>query len=117
MDKAITHKLQKDDVCLTFDDGLSCQTELAEPVLRQHGLTGFFFVNSAPMLGQPILMEINRYFRDVCYKTIDHFYDHFFSCFGSLDQLKFDEAVDVAQKTGYLKEVPFYTKNDRLLRY
>ena len=36
--------LAPDALCLTFDDNLRCQYDVALPVLRDEGLTAFWFV-------------------------------------------------------------------------
>ena len=33
--------LKKNDVCLTFDDGLRCQMDIALPVLESHNIKAF----------------------------------------------------------------------------
>ena len=35
LEKAIKNKLDKKDVCLTFDDGLKCQYDIANTVLKE----------------------------------------------------------------------------------
>jgi peptidoglycan/xylan/chitin deacetylase (PgdA/CDA1 family) len=37
------NKLKKNDVCLTFDDGVKCQIDVALPVLEYLKIKGFFF--------------------------------------------------------------------------
>ena len=39
------------DVCITFDDGLLCQYEVAYPVMKDRGLTSFMFVYTSPLDG------------------------------------------------------------------
>lgn len=55
--------LQSGEICLTFDDALKCQFDVAVPVLKRRSIEAFFFVYSSPFLGQPDLLEIYRYFR------------------------------------------------------
>ena len=38
------HSIKSNHVCLTFDDALKSQVDVALPVLRSYGLTGFFFI-------------------------------------------------------------------------
>ena len=51
MEKALCGRLDKGDLCLTFDDSLLCQYDVAVPVLRSLGTTGFFFVYSSVFEG------------------------------------------------------------------
>ena len=37
----------KNEVCLTFDDNLRCQYDIAYPILNRYGLTGFWFISTA----------------------------------------------------------------------
>ena len=46
--------LDSDDICLSFDDALLCQYDVALPVLNQKGLSAFFFVYSSALSGEPI---------------------------------------------------------------
>jgi len=39
------------DLCITFDDGLRCQFDIACPVLKKNGQTAFWFVFSSFLRG------------------------------------------------------------------
>ena len=71
--------LQSNDICLSFDDALLCQFDVAVPVLRQRSIQAFFFVYSSVFTGNLELLEIFRYFRTSCFDNIDHFYRIFFN--------------------------------------
>lgn len=109
--------LASGDVCLTFDDALLCQAEVAAPVLAARGLTAFFFIYSSPFKGEPDLLEVYRYFRTTRYIDIEDFYGEFFSraelIFGGL------VAPEKARypSLDYLRDFPFYTANDKWFRY
>jgi len=49
--KAKANCLDERDVCLTFDDALLCQYDIAVPVLEKHNLTAFWFVYSSVLGG------------------------------------------------------------------
>ncbi len=51
-------RLRSSDLCLTFDDGLRSQWEIALPVLQRHGLRAFWFVYSCAFEGHPVRSEI-----------------------------------------------------------
>src|SRR4051812_45501260 len=58
------HKtLRPTDICLTFDDNLRCQYDVALPVLREFGLTAFWFVYTSVLQGNVESLEIYRHFR------------------------------------------------------
>ena len=42
--RAIKKKLQLKDVCLTFDDNLKCQYDVALPILKKEKLVHFFYL-------------------------------------------------------------------------
>ena len=42
--RAIKKKLQPQDVCLTFDDNLKCQHDIALPILKKEKISAFFFI-------------------------------------------------------------------------
>ena len=58
--RAENHTLLEKDVCLTFDDGLLCQFEIAYPVLKQYGVTAFWFIYTSPLDGVLEKLEIGR---------------------------------------------------------
>lgn len=71
-------KLNKNNVCITFDDALRCQYEIALPVLEDLKIKSFFFIYSSIFETKPDLLEVYRYFRTNFYKNIDDFYLCFF---------------------------------------
>lgn len=52
------HRLEDRAVCVTFDDGLRSQIELALPVLTRYGLQAFWFVYSCVFEGVPVKSEV-----------------------------------------------------------
>ena len=72
------NKLKEGDVCLTFDDGIRSQYEVALPVLEDLKIKSFFFVNSSLFKGEPCFLEIYRYFRMNYFKDVDEFYNLFY---------------------------------------
>jgi len=119
LEKALTGKLTGGEVCLSFDDGLRCQYELALPVLEAYGLTAFWFVPSLPLTGAFDNLELYRHFRHACYPSLDDFY-HTFYVHAQAHPL-YGEAVSVAlvssQATAYLADFTFYSLEDRRYRY
>ncbi|MEX0501977.1 polysaccharide deacetylase family protein [Alphaproteobacteria bacterium LSUCC0719] len=109
--------LADQDICLSFDDALLSQYDIAVPVLQNFGLDAFFFVYSSPFTGSPCYLETFRYFRTNCFVDLDEFYSQFFT----LVQNSFD--IDLGQvqlallSSNYLAEFPFYTENDKCFRF
>ncbi|MBF0448245.1 MAG: polysaccharide deacetylase family protein [Magnetococcales bacterium] len=118
IDRSLSGLLQKNHVCLTFDDNLLCQYEVALPVLKARGLTAFWFIYSSPLVGQIERVELYRYFRTVSFESVNKFYDSFAV---SLDQSPYGTLVRETLKTvdinTHLADYPFYTTSDRWFRY
>jgi peptidoglycan/xylan/chitin deacetylase (PgdA/CDA1 family) len=79
MERVEHHNLRDDDLCLTFDDGLLCQFEIALPVLERHNLRAFWFVYSSVFDGHVSKFEVYRAFRTTCFGEVEEFYDLFFA--------------------------------------
>lgn len=105
-------------LCLTFDDNLLCQYEIAVPVLRRHDLTAFFFVYTSVNQGAPERLEIYRHFRTVGFTNIDAFYDAFFDFLAARP-----ESGDVSaalcgfDPARYLADYVYLSDSDRRFRF
>lgn len=112
-EKCISKKLKKNDVCLTFDDGLKCQYDIAYPILKKMKIKAFFFLYSSA-INKPSNLEIIRDFRFRCFNDINDFYTEFFNLFENLYY-----RIDFKSHTykNYLKNYRFYSLNDRIYRY
>lgn len=69
--------IKKNHFCITFDDNLSCQFDIALPILEKLNLKAFFFVYTNSLSKNPDLLEVFRYFRYKYYKNINLFYKDF----------------------------------------
>ena len=47
-------------VCITFDDSLKCQYDIAKPILDKYDITAFFFVYTAVLKGSIEYLEVFR---------------------------------------------------------
>ncbi|MBF0184236.1 MAG: polysaccharide deacetylase family protein [Magnetococcales bacterium] len=116
LQRVIEGTLQADHRCLTFDDALLCQYEVALPVLQRRGLTAFWFVYSSVFFGNREWLEIYRHFRSVAFASVDHFYQAFFAA--TLRLLpQWQERLSSPQASGHLADFAFYSQNDRIFRY
>src|SRR5581483_28390 len=77
IERTTTGRLRDGDLCLTFDDALRCQYDIALPVLKQFGLTAFWFIYSSVFEGRIEPLEVFRYFRTVAFPEIGDFYRAF----------------------------------------
>lgn len=120
MDRLQHNQLDERHVCLTFDDGLLCQVEIALPVLVRYRLTAFWFVYSSVCEGQLGKMELYRFFRSTCFDRVEQFYDVFFQ---RLAASEFSEAAQAVVEERAIQQLqamfPFYSVEDvkfRLIR-
>ncbi len=117
LEKLESSKLNSDDICLSFDDALLCQSDIAVPILNKLDIQAFFFVYSSPFFGDSDPLEIYRYFRNVMFQNINDFYEEFFNLAESI----YGEQISVGKKyfdsRTYLIEFPFYTPNDKWFRF
>ncbi len=111
------NSLKDDDICLSFDDALKCQFDIAIPILREYRLGAFFFVYSSAFTENPDPLEIYRYFRTNSFNDIDEFYDDFFSVVEQVSPKKFLKHQSKYKDLNYLSEFPFYSENDKWFRY
>ena len=61
--------LKTNKVCITFDDCLKSQIDIALPVLEKYKIKAFFFIYSNAIFGEINFHEIFRYFRQKYYKN------------------------------------------------
>jgi len=116
-DKAKTNSLGNYDICLSFDDTLLCQYEVALPVLEKYNLTAFWFVYSSVLDGGIEFLEIYRKFRTEYFNCIDDFYDSFFSV---VNKSQYCDNVALSLRSyshDKWKHFPFYSRNDTKFRY
>ncbi len=115
--RALSGRLAEKDLCLTFDDALKCQLDVALPVLKAMGLTAFWFVYSGVFQGKQEVLEIYRHFRTTAFENIDDFYTEFSDTARTLFPEEYALALVGFDAQSYLAAYPFYTNNDRLFRY
>jgi len=111
------NKLSNKNVCISFDDGLRCQYDIALPVLEDLSIKSFFFVYSSLFTERPDLLEVYRYFRMNYFDSVDEFYDSFFLELNN-DLSKFFQENDKSI-INVKRKFPFYSINDikfRLVR-
>ena len=111
------NKLKDREVCLTFDDGIKCQIDIALPVLEDFKIKSFFFVYSSLFDGQPDNLEIFRYFRMNYFNSIDEFYINFYKVLNKdLNKFLLNNEKEIKYKK---KKFPHYSTEDikfRLVR-
>jgi len=117
MSRAEMGRLMDTDICLTFDDALRCQYDIAFPVLRDLGLTAFWFVYSSVFEGNVEPLEVYRYFRTTQFLSIDDFYEQFFQAASISFPDVYSNALTSFDPDAYLAHYTFYSRSDRIFRY
>lgn len=118
LDRAIAGKLGEHHVCLTFDDNLLCQYDVAVPVLEDFGLTAFWFVYTSVMQGNIERLEIYRNFRTTQFPSVEDFYAAFFiRVYESEFGRRSEGALRAFEPAKYLAAFPFYSEGDRRFRF
>ena len=117
-EKLIKKKLKKNELCLTFDDGLKCQVEVAKPILDKYNLKAFFFIYSSILIGKPDNLEIFREFRNHNFKNVNQFYNCFFKKISSFYKIDINNEIKKNIKTfnSYKKNFKFYSNKDIIFR-
>ena len=114
----LSRTLKNTDICLSFDDALKCQYDVALPVLRKNNISAFFFVYSSAFSDNPDFWEIFRYFRNTQFDSVDVFYNHFFDHLLQDDKDEYlSQQSQYSSLGNYLSAFPFYTENDKWFRY
>lgn len=116
-ERSVKGTLEKQQLCFTFDDSLLCQFDVAWPVMRDYGITGFFFIYSSVFRGAHSNLEIYRYFRSVAFPSIPAFYDDFLVHLEAYLPGLYEEKMRGVDIEKYLIDYPFFSKMDRVFRY
>ena len=114
---AANEELDPYDICISFDDALLCQFDIALPVLDDYGIKAFFFIYSAPLCGEDNYLEIFRDFRHSSFSEIDEFYEEFFIIMKEEPEYSYTASEMAFSRSDYLSAYPFYSLNDRWFRY
>lgn len=117
-EKSKNQKLEQKDICITFDDNLLCQYDIALPVLEEFGIKAFWFIYSSPLTGVKENLEIYRFFRSTQFSTINEFYISFNNFLRQTkDWKEIEEKMNLLDTNQYLSSFPFYTVEDKFFRY
>jgi len=117
-ENAINGSLKVNQVCMTFDDALRSQIDLALPVLEKYGLTAFWFIYSSVFEGQASKFEIYRHFSTVEFNSFEQFFEAFILHFR---QSEYEELLNSGKQafinSDYLKKYSFYSTKEREFRF
>lgn len=112
--------LEPQDLCLTFDDALLSQIDVALPVLERLGLKAIWFVFSCVFEGRPAKFEMYRAFRCRYFRSVDQFSALFLHRVARSEHAaKLRAVLDQDEIARRLAIFPFYSRLDvefRLVR-
>ncbi len=117
LERHASKSLCSGDSCITFDDALLCQIEIAKPILDKYNLKAFWFIYTSIFFGGVDRLELYRYYRTTCFVSIDQFYLKFFEKCTELHGKKFKDAMSKFRPNEYLTNSPFYTDEDKIFRF
>ncbi len=113
-------KLKKNHLCLTFDDSLKSQYDIALPVVEDLNIKSFFFVYSSALTKKPDFLEIFRHFRTNYFDNNDHFYKNFLKiCINLIDKRKINSFLKKNEEEikKWKVKFPFYSLDDIKFRF
>lgn len=103
---------------LTFDDNLKCQYDIAWPVMKREGLTGFWFVYTSVYENSGDRFEIYRHYRTVRFYHVNDFYQIFYeACTHSKYATKLREELKHFDPDKFLLQCAPYSVEDKRFRY
>lgn len=111
-------RLRPVDVCLTFDDNLRCQFDVAAPLLERAGVRAFWFIATCGLDGPPPRFEVYRVFREQYFDSVEDFYEALLWAIRRSVHAKTvaDSLTGFNAKT-FLAAFSFYSDSDRRFRY
>ena len=116
--KAEAEKFNGDEICLTFDDSLRCQFDVALGVLEQFEITAFWFLYTSIYEGVQERLEIYRRFRHECFASIEQFYEFFFSNLQHFGVANiYNKKIKSFDPNKYLNHCTYLSANDKKFRY
>jgi peptidoglycan/xylan/chitin deacetylase (PgdA/CDA1 family) len=116
--KALQNKLKKNEVCITFDDGLKSQYEVAFPILKKYKIKCFWFIFSSIFFGKKDSNEVYKFFIKKNFKNFKLFFKNFKS---EIKVLKRGELIlkniELNKAKNYMFEFKFYSLEERIYRF
>ncbi len=113
-------KLKSNQTCITFDDGIKSQFDIAFPILVEFKLTGFFFIYTSIFDKKINFLELNRYFREKYFKNVNDYYEEFYLIIKkNLDWNKIKNTVEKNKKyiSRQKRIYNFYSTSDIRFRF
>jgi len=114
------NQLKSREICLTFDDSLLCQSDVALPVLDSHGISALFNVYSSALTFTPKIpqLEIYRYYRTVSFENFESFFNEFQETFRRSNEYQFQQGQKLFESRKSMYDAyPFFSEADKKFRF
>ena len=109
-------ELAPNHYCLTFDDALKSQFDIAFPVLKRYNLKAFWFIYSQPFEENFSKLDLFRRFRYQYFDCVDDYYKEFFE--RSKESALFTSSTNFNKwRDQMASKFSFYSINDLKYRY
>ncbi len=116
LNRSNNNNLKSQQICLTFDDSLFSQYQIALKILNKYNLKAFWFIYSSVFNGELDNFEIYRKFRVCYFKNFDDFFNEFKINYNKFNFKKINRAEYVEKIKKIKKSYPVYSYNDILFR-
>mgnify|MGYP001340222811 CR=1 FL=1 len=114
--KACKNSLSNYEICITFDDGLLCQYDIALPILNKYKIKAFFNIYSSIFTENPSNLEIFRHFRTTAFRTMEEFYTNFFLIVEK-EEVNLKNKKLIFNYKNYLPSSTYLSSDDKWFRY
>ncbi len=109
--------LNKNDLCITFDDNLKSQIKYGIPILKKYNIKAFFFVYTSIYEKKDYEFEVFRYFYNLKFSSFKSFFKEFLNFLAETNHGNRIDKIEKKTINNYLSKYKFYTKDDRYFRY
>lgn len=109
--------INKKKICLTFDDSLKCQYDIAFPILKKLNIKAFWFIYSSSLNPDKNNIELFRRFRYKKYKKFDIFYKDFLKFTENKNNINSFLKNNKKNIQQFKKEYSFYSLNEIKFRF
>lgn len=118
LEKFLAGQISAGEYCLTFDDNLKCQYDIAVPILQKRNLKAFWFIHTAVFEGNIDILELYRRFRTEYFIDHDEYYKNFLII---IDELNFSKKCELGLKNFNIEkhyiENPYLSLSEKKFRF
>jgi peptidoglycan/xylan/chitin deacetylase (PgdA/CDA1 family) len=116
INKAHANKLDRFDICFTFDDTIKSQFIVAKDILDSYKIRAFFFVYTGMFHNYIPRLEVYRYFISKYYCKFEQFFGEFLEIMEEYSGIDLKNILEIFPEN-YLRQFSFYSPEERLYRF